>query len=46
MDGTHNPIKIDASFSPLNHSVSEKTKERMAESIRSLSVAVNFLNIG
>ncbi len=45
MDGTHKPIKMAASFSPLNQSVSEKTKERIADSSNSLSVVVNFLNI-
>jgi hypothetical protein len=29
----------------LNHSISENTKERIAESIKSLSDALNFLNM-
>ena len=45
MDGTHKPIKMAASFSPLNQSVSEKTNEKIADSISSLSVGVNFVNI-
>ncbi len=45
MDGTHRPINKAESFSPLNHSASEKISERIAETIRSLSAVVNFLNM-
>jgi hypothetical protein len=45
IDGTQRPIKIADSLSPLNQSVSEKTRERNAEPISRISATVNFLII-
>ena len=45
MDGTHNPMKIPASFSPLNHRYSENIKDRNADKSISKSVGVNFFSI-
>jgi hypothetical protein len=46
IDGTHRPIKMAESCSPLNHKNSANTRERKAESSNRKSVMVNFLNIG
>lgn len=45
MDGTHKPMKIADSFSPLNHNNSENTKERNAAVSIKKSESVKFLNI-
>jgi hypothetical protein len=45
IEGTHKPIKIPASFSPLNHKTSEKIREEKAATNISVSENVNFLNI-
>jgi len=45
IDGTHKPIKMPASFSPLNHKYSEKIKDKKAEVNIRKSDNVNFLNI-
>lgn len=45
IDGTHNPINIAASFSPLNQSNSEKIKEENAAISISISEGVSFFNI-
>lgn len=45
MDGTHKPIKMADSFSPLNHNSSEKIKDRNAAVSIKKSDAVKFLNI-
>lgn len=45
IEGTHKPIKIADSFSPLNHNSSEKIKERNAAVSINKSEAVKFLNI-
>ena len=45
MDGTHKPMKMAASASPLKYNTSEKMSERKAEINKSISVIVNFLNI-
>jgi len=45
MEGTHKPINIPASFSPLNHKYSEKIKDKKADTSISVSDSVNFLNI-
>jgi hypothetical protein len=45
MEGTQSPIKIPASFSPLNQRNSENINESNAEASISKSPTVNFLNI-
>jgi hypothetical protein len=45
MEGTHSPIKIPASFSPLNHKISEKINDKNAAISIIKSVGVNFLSI-
>lgn len=39
------PIKIPASFSPENHKISEKIKDKNAATNIRMSTVVNFLNI-
>lgn len=45
IEGTHNPINIAASFSPLNQSNSEKIKEENAAISIRISEVVNFFSI-
>ena len=45
IEGTHNPIKIAASFSPLNHNNSEKIKEENAAISINISEGVSFFSI-
>ena len=45
IEGTQSPIKMPASFFPVNHKYSEKTKEKKAEANIKKSEGVNFLNI-
>ncbi len=45
IDGTHSPTKIAPSLFPINHRVSEKTRERNAERSINISALVSFLNI-
>lgn len=45
MEGTHKPIKMPASFSPLNHKYSENIKDKKADVNIRKSDNVNFLNI-
>lgn len=45
IEGTHNPMKIPASFSPLNQRISENIKERKADTSISKSAGVNFFSI-
>lgn len=45
IEGTHKPIKMAASFSPLNHNNSENIKEVNAETSISMSEALNFFII-
>lgn len=45
IEGTHNPINIAASFSPLNQSNSEKIKEENAAISISISEVVNFFSM-
>ncbi len=46
MDGTHSPTKSAWSLLPVNHMISEKTRERSAATNNRISPLVNFLNIG
>ena len=45
IEGTHKPIKMPASFSPLNHKYSENIKDKKADVNIRKSDNVNFLNI-
>ncbi|MFM7720430.1 MAG: hypothetical protein ACKO52_04710 [Sediminibacterium sp.] len=45
IEGTHNPINIAASFSPLNQSNSEKIKEENAAISISKSEVVSFFSM-
>ena len=45
IEGTHKPIKMPASFSPLNHKNSENSKDKKADTSIRESDNVNFLNI-
>ncbi len=45
MEGTQRPTNIAASFSPLNHNISEKIRDRKAELIIKMSVIVSLLII-
>ncbi len=45
IEGTHNPINIAASFSPLNQSNSEKIKEENAAISISISEVVSFFSM-
>ena len=45
IEGTHNPIKIPASLSPLNHKYSENIRDKKADTSIRESDSVNFLNI-
>lgn len=45
MEGTQSPTKRACSLLPVNHMISEKTRERSAASNSRISPLVNFLNI-
>lgn len=45
MEGTHNPMKRAACFSPVNHKVSANIKESSADNIIRISDIENFLSI-
>ena len=45
MDGTHRPTNMACSWSPLNHKLSEKTRETLAAANNSLSASVNLLSM-
>ena len=45
MEGTQSPTKRACSLLPVNHMISEKTRERSAASNNRISPLVNFLNI-
>ena len=45
MEGTHIPIKIPDSFSPLKKSISENMRENKAAMNKNLSARVNFFSI-
>jgi hypothetical protein len=45
IEGTQIPIKMPASLSPLNQSISEKIRDKNAAINISMSVGVNFLNM-
>jgi hypothetical protein len=45
IEGTHNPMKMAASFSPVNHRYSEKIRDKKADDNMSISEAENFLSI-
>ena len=45
MEGTQSPTNKACSLLPVNHMISEKTRERSAATNNSMSPLVNFLNI-
>ena len=45
IEGTHKPMKIAASFSPVNHRYSEKIRDKKADDNMSISDSENFLSI-
>ena len=45
IEGTQSPTKRACSLLPVNHMISEKTRERSAASNKRISPLVNFLNI-
>ncbi len=45
MEGTHNPMKIPASFSPLNQRISENISDRNADPSINKSAGENFFSI-
>jgi hypothetical protein len=45
MEGTQSPTKRACSLLPVNHMISEKTRERSAATNNRMSPLVNFLNI-
>ena len=45
MDGTQSPTNRACSLLPVNHIISEKTRERSAATNNRMSPLVNFLNI-
>lgn len=45
MEGTHKPMNIAASFSPVNHRYSEKMRDKNADNNMIRSDGVNFLSM-
>jgi hypothetical protein len=45
MEGTQRPMKMDASFSPMNHIVSEEIRDKKARNNIITSTLLSFWNI-
>jgi hypothetical protein len=45
IEGTHKPMKMAASFSPVNHKYSEKMRDKKAADNMRISEGVNFLSM-